>query len=177
MPHRLGAARLLAAILSTILFALAPVAGAAPVEPLREAQKLYGQGRHAQALEKVDAILATQPRDPGARFLRGVLLTEQKRTAEALAVFQALTEDFPELPEPYNNLAVLYAAQGEYDKAKSVLELAIRTHPGYALAHENLGDVHARLAARAYSRAIELDKTNAPAKRKLERTEQLLATP
>jgi Flp pilus assembly protein TadD len=169
MAHRLRA------LAAAACLAMAWTAGAAPVEPLKEAQKLYGQGRHAQAMEKVDAILAANPRDAGARFLRGVLLTEQKKSDEAIAVFRALTEDFPELPEPYNNLAVLYAAQGEYEKAKSVLDLAILTHPGYALAHENLGDVHARLAAKAYARALELDKANESARRKRERTEQVLA--
>jgi tetratricopeptide (TPR) repeat protein len=50
-----------------------------------------------------------------------------------MAVFSKLTEDYPELPEPYNNLAVLYAQQKQYDKARTALEMAIRIHPGYAL--------------------------------------------
>src|SRR5205085_6804525 len=99
---------------------------------LKDAQKLYSQGKVAPALEKVDAFLKTAPRDPQGRFLRGLLLTEQRRVPEAIQVFTGLTEDFPELPEPYNNLAVLYASQGNYDKAKSALELAIHTHPSYA---------------------------------------------
>ena len=114
---------------------------AAPADDLREAQRLYAQGRVQPALEKIDVFLKAQPRDPQGRFLRGLLLTEQKRIPEAIQVFTGLTEDFPELPEPYNNLAVLYASQGNYDKAKSALELAIHTHPSYATAHENLGDI------------------------------------
>src|SRR5207237_5719264 len=90
----------------------------APADDLRDAQKLYSQGKLQPALEKVDVFLKAQPRDPQGRFLKGLLLTEQKRTAEAIQVFTALTEDYPELPEPYNNLAVLYASQGNYDKAK-----------------------------------------------------------
>ncbi|MEO5691626.1 MAG: tetratricopeptide repeat protein [Usitatibacter sp.] len=140
---------------------------AAPADDLRDAQRLYSQGRAQPALEKVDLFLKVQPRDPQGRFLKGLLLTEQKRVPEAIQVFTGLTEDFPELPEPYNNLAVLYASQGNYDKAKSALELAIHTHPSYATAHENLGDIYAQLASRAYDRALQLDKNNATAQLKL----------
>ncbi|MGH8516807.1 MAG: L,D-transpeptidase Cds6 family protein, partial [Panacagrimonas sp.] len=97
----------------------------------------------------------------------GLLLTEQKKTADAIGVFTSLTEDYPELPEPYNNLAVLYASQGNYDKAKAALELAIHTHPSYATAHENLGDIYAALAGAAYNRALMLDQGNQTVRNKL----------
>jgi tetratricopeptide (TPR) repeat protein len=157
----------LAALLVALAFGALPLAFAAPADDLKDAQKLYGQGKLAPALEKVDAFLKAQPRDPQGRFLKGLVLTEQKKVPEAIQVFTGLTEDFPELPEPYNNLAVLYASQGNYDKAKSALELAIHTHPSYATAHENLGDIYAQLASRAYDRALQLDKTNTTAQLKL----------
>jgi tetratricopeptide (TPR) repeat protein len=154
--------------LAALLVAMAlGVAFAAPADDLKEAQKLYNTGKLQPALEKVDAFLKAQPKDPQGRFLKGLVLTEQKKTAEAIQVFTALTEDYPELPEPYNNLAVLYASQGNYEKAKSALELAIHTHPSYATAHENLGDIYAQLASRAYDRALQLDKTNTSAQVKL----------
>ena len=149
---------------------------AAPADDLREAQRLYQGGRSAPALEKVDAFLKAQPRDPQGRFLKGLILTELKRTPEAIQVFTGLTEDFPELPEPYNNLAVLYASQGNYDKAKSALELAIHTHPSYATAHENLGDIYAQLASRAYDRALQLDKNNTTAQMKLGMVKELFSS-
>ena len=156
--------------------ALAGVAAAAPADDLREAQKLYGQGKLQPAIEKVDAYLKAQPREPQGRFLKGLLLTEQKKINEAIQVFTALTEDFPELPEPYNNLAVLYASLGNYDKAKSALELAIHTHPSYATAHENLGDIYAQLASRAYDRALQLDKNNTTAQLKLAMVKELFVS-
>lgn len=159
--------RLLAGVVAACFGLAVASAWAAPADDLREAQKLYGQGKVAPALEKVDGFLRAQPRDPQGRFLKGLLLTEQKRTPEAIQVFTGLTEDFPELPEPYNNLAVLYASQGNYEKAKSALELAIHTHPSYATAHENLGDIYAQLASRAYDRALQLDKNNTAAQVKL----------
>jgi tetratricopeptide (TPR) repeat protein len=157
-----------------LLFATAGFA--APADDLREAQKLYSQGKLQPSLDKVDGYLKTQPRDAQGRFLRGLVLTEQKKTQEAIQVFTGLTEDFPELPEPYNNLAVLYASQGNYDKAKSALELAIHTHPSYATAHENLGDIYAQLASRAYDRALSLDKNNTSAQVKLAMVKDLFVS-
>ncbi len=147
---------------------------AAPADDLKEAQKLYGQGKLPAALEKIDTYLVAQPRDAQGRFLRGLVLTDQKRTPEAIQVFTALTEDFPELAEPYNNLAVLYAAQGNYERARAVLEIAIQTHPSYALAHENLGDIYAQLAARAYDRALQLDRGNTSAGAKSAKAKELI---
>ncbi len=164
--------RLVRAAAAALVLA-ASAAWAAPADDLREAQKLYGQGKLQPALEKVDGFLKAQPRDPQGRFLRGLIYTEQKRTADAIQVFTGLTEDYPELPEPYNNLAVLYASQGNYDKAKSALELAIHTHPSYATAHENLGDIYAQLASRAYDRALQLDKNNTTAQVKLSMVKDL----
>ncbi|HZZ93197.1 MAG TPA: tetratricopeptide repeat protein [Usitatibacter sp.] len=167
MLHRNPMWPRLAAILAAALIGAAAPAWSAPADDLRDAQKLYGQGKIQPAMEKVDQFLKEQPRDPQGRFLKGLLLTEQHRTDDAIKVFTGLTEDYPELPEPYNNLAVLYASQGNYDKAKSALELAIHTHPSYATAHENLGDIYAQLASRAYDRALQLDKSNTTAQVKL----------
>lgn len=167
--------------LSVVVVALALTfaggAAAAPADDLREAQKLYTQGRLQPAMERLDAYLKAQPREPQGRFLRGLILTEQKKVNEAIQVFTGLTEDFPELPEPYNNLAVLYASLGNYDKAKSALELAIHTHPSYATAHENLGDIYAQLASRAYDRALQLDKNNTTAQVKLAMVKDLFVAP
>jgi tetratricopeptide (TPR) repeat protein len=174
MLHRTLMKPRLAALMVALALGVAfPMAFAAPADDLKEAQKLYGQGKLAPAMDKVDAFLKVQPRDPQGRFLKGLVLTEQKRVPEAIQVFTGLTEDFPELPEPYNNLAVLYASQGNYDKAKSALELAIHTHPSYATAHENLGDIYAQLASRAYDRALQLDKSNTTAQTKLSLVKEL----
>jgi tetratricopeptide (TPR) repeat protein len=98
------------------------------------------------------------------------------RPADAIAVFTKLTEDYPELPEPYNNLAVLYAQQKQYDKARTALEMAIRTHPSYSIAHENLGDVYAKLASQAYDKALQLDSSNSITQSKLSLIRELIST-
>lgn len=132
-----------------------------------EVARLYRQGNLAKALQQADAYLARKPEDAQMRFQKGLILTEQKKTADAIKVFSALSKDYPDLPEPYNNLAVLYASQGQYDKARDALEAAIRTHPSYSTAHENLGDVYAKMASQAYGKALQLDKANAAAQTKL----------
>lgn len=123
--------------------------------------QLLKAGKAGEALAKADQRLAANPRDPQLRFLRGVAQSDSGKPAEAIATFTKLTEEYPELPEPYNNLAVLYANQNQLDKARTALEMAIRTNPSYATAHENLGDIYAKLASQAYNKALQLDATNA----------------
>jgi Flp pilus assembly protein TadD len=141
-----------------------------------EVSRLVRSGQLAEALARADSYLATKPRDPQMRFLKGVAQSEAGRKSEAIATFTGLTQEYPELPEPYNNLAVLYAGQREFDKARGALESAIRTNPGYATAHENLGDVYAQLASQSYSRAQQLDAGNTSVRPKLALIRQLLST-
>ena len=148
----------------------------AQTDDYTEAGKLFRSGQQAQALERVDSFLKSNPKDARGRFLKGLILAEQGKHADAIRIFQGLTEDYPELPEPYNNLAVLYASQGQYDKARTALEMSIRTHPSYATAHENLGDIYAKMASQAYDKALQLDKTNTAAQTKLELIKELFSS-
>ena len=166
----------LAARLAGIVCALA-IALPALADEVQEAAKLLKAGQHKQALERVNKALAAKPRDPQARFLKGLILTEQGNSKDAIEIFTKLTQDYPELPEPYNNLAVIYASQGQYDKARAALEQSIRTHPSYATAYENLGDVYAKLASQAYDKALQIDSSNAAAKNKLSLTRELVGRP
>ena len=145
-------------------------------DEIQDANQLFKQKQYDQALQKVDSFLAAKPKDARARFLKGLILTEQGKTDAAIKVFSALTEDYPELPEPYNNLAVLYAGQGKYDKARVALEMAIRTHPSYATAHENLGDIYAKMASQAYDRALQLGSNSSSTKTKLALIKELFST-
>ncbi|MBU0917710.1 MAG: tetratricopeptide repeat protein [Gammaproteobacteria bacterium] len=135
----------------------------AQADDVSDVQKLLAAGKNAEALQKADQFLTAKPRDPMMRFLRGISLSQAGRAPEAITAFTKLTEDYPELPEPFNNLAVLYAQQGQYDKARNALEMAIRTNPSYATAYENLGDVYAKLASQAYSKALQIDTRSAVA--------------
>ncbi len=142
---------------------------------LADAARLISEGEYVTALARIDAVLATDAKNPQARFLKGVVQADQGETEAAIATFEGLNQDYPELPEPYNNLAVIWARQGEYDKARKALELALLTRPDYAIAHENLGDIYARLAGAEYDRAIALDRTNKSAQGKLVLVRELFA--
>jgi len=123
---------------------LASSAGVSAQPPgLDEVRRLVREFRLDDALTAIDARLAADPADRQARFLKGVVLAERKEDEKAIEVFTALARDFPTLPEPYNNLAVLHASQGVYEQARDALLKAINTHPSYATAHENLGDIYA----------------------------------
>jgi len=156
----------------TLAFSFAAIA-----DEYTDVNQLMKSGRHAEAIAKADQFITAKPRDPQMRFLKGVAQVEAGRPADAVATYTQLTQDYPELPEPYNNLAALYAAQGEFDKARVALEGAVRANPSYATAHENLGDVYARLATQAYAKAQQLDARNTSVGPKLALTRQLLGQP
>jgi len=122
---------------------------------------LMRAGKTAEALARAELYLKGKPHDPQMRFLKGVIQADSGKTNDAILTFKKITEDYPDLPEPYNNMAVIYAEQRQFDKAKAALEAAIRTNPSYAVAHENLGDLYSRLASQAYSQALQLDVRNA----------------
>ena len=129
-------------------------------DELSDVQRLHYAGQTAAAMQRADQFLAAKPKDAQMRFLKGVMLSDSQLNAQAIVVFEKLSEDFPDLAEPYNNLAALHAAAGEFAKARATLEQALRTQPGYATAHENLGDVYAALANQSYARALQLDPKN-----------------
>jgi tetratricopeptide (TPR) repeat protein len=142
--------------------------------PYDAALAQYRSGDMALALASLEAALAQDARDFRLRFLRAVVLAELGRSDAAIDAFTAMTREFPELPEPYNNLAVLHAAKGELDTAHQALQDALRASPGYALAHENLGDLHLRLAQRAYETARTRDPASRSAPAKLALANELV---
>jgi tetratricopeptide (TPR) repeat protein len=150
-----------------LLLAVLGTSLAVRADDLADVQRLYYAGQAAAAMQRADEFLNAHPKDPQMRFVKGVMLADAKRDAEAVSLFQKISEDYPDLAEPYNNLAVLYASAGDYAKARVTLEQALRTNPGYATAHENLGDVHAALAAQSYARALKLDPANVTVPAKL----------
>jgi tetratricopeptide (TPR) repeat protein len=159
-PRPLLLVRLLALALGLSL-------AAAHADESGDINQLLRAGKIAEAQLRVERKLAASPRDPQMRFLKGVIQRDSGRLADATATFTKLTEDHPELPEPYNNLAVIYSSQGQYEKARTALEAALRTNPSYATAHENLADIYAKLASQAYNKALQIDGSNSTVQPKL----------
>jgi hypothetical protein len=154
-------------VLFLAMFLLAlPVRAA---DAVYEINQLIKKGKKEQALEQVDAYLAAQRKDAWGRnitqmrFIRGVLLADLHRNDEAIKVFSKLTQDYPDLPEPYNNLAALYAAQGQNEEAQDTLERGMRTDPAYATAYRNLNEINARIATMAYDHVAKASSSGKPA--------------
>jgi Flp pilus assembly protein TadD len=173
VPHRTTFALVHSFWRHVLAIALAWAATAPFAQEVQEIDKLFRAGDTAAAMQRVDKAIADKPRDAALRFQRAVMLTELQRTDEAIEALNSLIEDFPDLPEPYNNLAVLLAAKGSIDSARGLLETALRHDPNYAMAHENLGDVYVRLAQREFERAAAAGRTDPSLQRKLKATREL----
>ena len=174
MPRSLPLCRWFVRLLLAACFCSAQAARA---DDIADVQRLYYGGQAAQAMARADTYIAAHPKDPQMRFLKGVMLTDAKRGPEAIAIFEKITQDYPDIAEPYNNLAALYAAAGDYERARLTLMQALRTNPSYATAYENLGDVYAALAAQSYNKALKFDPRNVTVPPKLTLVRELYKRP
>lgn len=159
------AARTLVHILMFLLALL--FGGLARADAYDDVSQLLRGGRLAEAEARIDRHLQAKPRDPQMRYFKGLVQRDTGRQAEAIETFTKLNEDFPELPEPYNALAVIYAARGDYERARLALELAVRANPAYATAYENQGDLYSRLARLSYCKALQHDAGNGELKTRM----------
>ena len=144
---------------------------------INQIRTLVAEGKLEQALTETNSILEKDKDNMQALFMQGLIFTRMNKLDKAEEVFVRLNKSHPELPEPYNNLAVIYASQGQFEKARDALQKAINTHPSYATAHENLGDIYAKMASQAYNQALELDNSNETAREKLSLINDLFSVP
>lgn len=134
---------------------------------LAKAEQLLSGGQADAALMEAEAVLANDPTNPDGRFIQGIALARMGRADEAILVFKDLTADYREIPEPYNNLAVLLAQTGDYAGARDALEEAVKYHPNYTVAWENLADIYSVMATVAYEKVLQQDPSNRIAKQRL----------
>ena len=163
-------------LVASVIIAISFTGTAVFADELKDISQMAEGGQQVAALDRINTYIAANPKDAQAMFMKGIIQAESGKREDAIKTFTELTEKYPNLPEPYNNLAVLYADAGQYDKAKKALETAIKTHPSYATAHENLGDIYARMASEAYDKALQLDNGNARAQSKLSMIKDLFGT-
>ena len=159
-------------LLSLLLTGL--MANSAWADDFSEVAQLSREGKFIEALAKADVYLSSRPKDAQMRLLKGLVQRDAGKPTDALMTFVRMTEDFPELPEPYNNLGVIYADQNQLDKARTAFEMALRTNPSYSTAHENLADVYGRLSSAAYNKALQIDLSNAAVAPKLALVRQIV---
>jgi tetratricopeptide (TPR) repeat protein len=156
------------------LFAVAAVPAQSGQADIKRVQELIETGELDEAMEVANAYIADNPQDPRMRFLKGLILTNKSAWQGAIKEFRTLSNDFPDLPAPLNNLAVVYAETGNYDLAQEALKEALAINPAYASAHENLGDIYVTLAALSYRQATSHDEKQQSARAKLKVLGQLI---
>jgi tetratricopeptide (TPR) repeat protein len=121
-------------------------------ELLRNKQWTLAQQKLQLAIQQ-SAAKSNAPLSPQWRLMNSQILAGLGQTAKAIEELQALIQEFPELPEPYNNLGVLFAAQGNYESAISAFNTAVQARPNYKIALQNLGDLYTAMAQQAYNKA------------------------
>ncbi len=169
---------MLASLCAWAMLASSPAA-AQPItipNPAPLIQELLRQGQAAAALGSVNAALTSQPKDAALRFLRGVSLMDLQRDAEAALAFTELAEEYPELADPWNNLALLHVRAGQPERARQALELALRNDPSHRTARLNLGEVYLMLAAQSWQAAADIAALEPAQLRRLNAVRELLST-
>lgn len=172
-PMAMHLVRLLRPVLMVSLIWLC--IGAARADAYADVQRLINRQEWPQAQVLATQHLKSRPQDPQMRLLLSRIQEGLGQNDDAMATLQELTQAYPELAEPHNNLAVHYALQGRYDDALGALNRAIQARPDYATALENLGDLHATLAKQAYDRAVLAAPTSPRAQTKAQAIGQLLS--
>jgi Flp pilus assembly protein TadD len=155
-----------------LLLALAQAGHAALAD---DVGALLAAGRPAEALQRTEQALLVAPRDAQTRFVHGVVLMELRRDAEALELFTRVAQEFPELPEPQNNIALLHARNGRLEAARVALESALRNDPGHRAARANLAEVHLMLAVAAWEQLGQAAPLEPRLARRLEAVRALLS--
>lgn len=124
-------------------------------------ENLIASNRLPEALalvEKREAELAVRGARGGGQdvqlaFQHARLLARMGRTQDAIDRYGNMTTLYPELPEPWNNLAALHASRGELEQAADALQQALRANPDDRMARSNLADVQLMMAHRSYRQA------------------------
>lgn len=130
--------------------------------------RMIAQKDFEKALQYADAGLKQNPNNVSLAFKRGVILERLGRQDEARGVYEQLIRLYPEIPEPYNNLAILVAdsGRGDLDHAIELLQRAVTANPRFHTALENLGDIYALKALQSYKAAAPAG-SRAPSRKRI----------
>ena len=125
-----------------------------------DVEKLIRARRYQDAITQINTDLKKTPGNVQLRFVKARLQIEMRQFDQAKKTLIEITQQFPELAEPYNNLAAIAANQGQWIEARDYLELALKLKPTYAIASANLGEIYIRLGAQAYEDAAKNTQLN-----------------
>ena len=101
---------------------------------------LHGRlGQWADAEKHFKAVVALKSNLDEAYYNYGVVLTLQKRDAEAVDAFRHAIDANPLFAQAYNNLGVLFEREQRWEDAAGVYRRAIDSQPAFRLGRFNLG--------------------------------------
>ena len=87
-------------------------------------------------------------------FLEANRLLSLGQTDSARNKYLTLISEHPEEPRSYNNLASLYASEGDLEKARALLDRALKTDQDYLTIYRNIGMVYSAMARDSYGKAL-----------------------
>lgn len=163
---------------AALLIALVTLLGSFPAraDEAGDIRALAANGDLPGALRRVELAVAGNPRDAQLRFLHGVMLMDNQRDDAALAVFTQMAQEYPELPDPYNNIALLQARAGRLDAALAAAQDALRAEPTHRTARANLGQLHLMLAVQAWQSLAQSGPIDPALQRRLDGARALLSS-
>lgn len=122
---------------------------------------LINAGHHQAALNEIAKVFSSigyiesPGEDVQLRFLQSRAYAGLGQAQRALESYKDLISKYPELPEPYNNLAVLQMNLGSIDEAYEALMMATAIRPSYGIAQRNLGIIHLIKAEESFQVAAQ----------------------
>lgn len=122
---------------------------------------LINSGRHQAALSEINKVfkstgyIESPGEDVQLRFLEARAYSGLGQYQTALERYKDLNSKYPELPEPYNNLAALQIHLGLLDEAYESLSMAITLRPDYGFAQRNMAMVHLLKAQQSFEIAAK----------------------
>jgi len=123
---------------------------------LKDAQQQIVDKKYQRALELSNEVLDENHQQYEAQFVQAEALSHLGKMDESVKLYMHILKANPRLPEVYNNLANLYARQGNLDLARKTLEQGIATNKQYQTLYENLSAIYVEMARGAYSKALKL---------------------
>ncbi len=150
-------------IIVFILFSLS-CSSAFSASSVEDIKLLIDGENYAEAAEIGEQLLIKHPGHARIQFLTAFAYQKTQKNWKAAYHYKKLILQHPELPEPRNNLAMIFIADGDYEKASQLLVDAINTHKSYAIAYQNLNQIYASMASEAYKQAVS-DSADPPKQR------------
>lgn len=163
-----------AALIGTLLLGISAPAHAT----LDEVAQALALGDSVNAITQLKAMPESVRNSYRGRLLHAEALAAQDKREEAVRCYRSLIEEVPGQPEAYNNLAVLYAAEGRLDEALKLLEQAMNTSDSYATVRSNLGRIYLEKSLNSYAKALQVgERKEAPSLQALYRLNDLNPAP